>query len=103
MLPEPPESMNVYPLVDAKAAALHTHRRRGSRQRRGQDRPRQEPNCGKAVRMPVRLTDAPKRSPFNASYPTTVENVTPIKKRRAGGGGGAGGSDGFLFDLEPSG
>ena len=65
--------------------------------------PRQEANCGKAVRMPVRLTDAPKRFRFNASYPTTVENVTPIKKRRAGGGGGVGGSDGFLFDLEPSG
>ena len=30
--------------------------------------------------MPVRLTGAPKRSPFNASYSTTVENVTPIKK-----------------------
>ena len=42
--------------------------------------PHQELNCGTAVRMPVRLTDAPKRSPFNASYPTTVENVTPIKK-----------------------
>ena len=42
--------------------------------------PHQELNCGKAVRMPVRLTDAPKRSPFNASYPPTVENVTPIKK-----------------------